>query len=1136
MTLPARLLLFAPLDPWCTEAPLAAITLPQSHGGFAISPRRKDSTRAARLPTASELSALTKRLQQKLYPAKSEEDLRVGMEFVIRDALPDLPAASYEKSVRTATFQGRADAVHQALIIEYEKPGSMRRTPKVDEAVQQVCDYLTSLRLGDHASADAVRLADAGPDSVTLTPEDEEKLAGGVGVATDGNRFVFVQRRAGRWHREDRRLDDDTVEKLMIWLRATDRKDLSPENLIADFGPQTDTARTLVRRFALLVQSGEHPKAGVIFEEWRRIFGIVYGTEQLQRARRDPDTQTLADAYHLELGVEFPVLLFAVHTYYAMLMKLLATELIVSQGGIAASFLSGLERRNLRAQLRELESGDILHRQNIRNAIEQDFFGWYPEAWSSELGEELWAFVERLRTYDVGTFVLRPDRARDLLKDLYHGLIPESVRHALGEYYTPDWLAEHTLDIAGYDGDPTKSLLDPSCGSGTFLVFALQRVRRWLADHSIEWTDARKKQEAVELIRRNIVGFDLNPLAVIASRTNYLFALGPLLRFRAPGAEFEIPIFLTDSVLLPGRTEGQTNLFGEDSVPFPMAVGTFHLPAVIVNARRVPDLMNLLHESITEGHSRTAFVSSVNGLLGLPPGGTQDPPLERLFDVMKELDKQGKDGVWAKLIRNRYASLLYHQYFDFVVGNPPHVNWEALTDEWRQAAEDEYRRYGLFSLSGLDSRHGGGKKDIAALFTYAVADHFLKHGGVLTLIVHVSLFKTSGAGEGYRRFQLGDGEHLGITEAHDFQSFQPFQTHSDVHIKTRTLSFRAVKGTRTSYPVRYVVWKKTSRGHIPGGLTWREASVSLETEDQLATPLRGTSKEGWATPWLTVPGTQMARCRRVIAPIGYVPHYRGRAGVNSGGLNSAYFVDVLEWNPNGTALIRNLHDSGKIKVPSVTATIESRLLHPVLRGRDVARWHHAYVHHILMMQDVKTQKGYAEDWTQRECPLAWSYFKRFEKLLRARKAFQKFFDPERDPFYSMYNVTADTFVPFKVCWMDVSATMKATVLEAREGEALTIPEHKVMFIAVVSADEAHYLAAVLNSNIVASTISGYAVDNSISTHPIENIVIPRFDGDNALHDRLSQLSRAAHDEVTKADERAVRATQKAIDKEVLSLW
>ena len=64
----------------------------------------------------------------------------------------------------------------------------------------------------------------------------------------------------------------------------------------------------------------------------------------------------------------------------------------------------------------------------------------------------------------------------------------------------------------------------------------------------------RTKREAVNLIRRNVVGFDLNPLAVIASRTNYLFALGPLLRYRSSGSDFEIPVYLTDCHYMPLET------------------------------------------------------------------------------------------------------------------------------------------------------------------------------------------------------------------------------------------------------------------------------------------------------------------------------------------------------------------------------------------------------------------------------------------------------------------------------------------------------------------------------------------------------------------------------------------------------
>jgi hypothetical protein len=1076
---------------------------------------------------ATDIPAITKRLRQAVSKCSSEEDLRVEMEFILREALPELPKGKYEKALKTSTFTGRLDAIHQGVVIEYKKPKLLRSASEREKALGQLCGYLETLALDETAQPDA--------EAPAYTQEQEEKLVSNVGLATDGSRFIFVQRRARKWHLQTRELDEDTTELLLVWLRAMQRKGLSPENLLADFGPQTEHAASVVSVLAQLVQSDSHPKANVVFNEWKRIFGIVYGEEQLHRTSRADETKALTVAYKLDLGVEFPVLLFAIHTYYALLMKLLATEVIVSQGGLGNTFVGTLTRGELKVQLARLESGEILEQLNFRNVIEQDFFGWYPEAWSKALENALWSFVQTLKAYDVASFQLEPDRARDLLKDLYHGLIPESVRHALGEYYTPDWLAEHTVALAGYDGDPRKAFLDPSCGSGTFLIQAIRKARQWLADHSVQWGTPEKKAEAIELIRHNIVGFDLNPLAVIASRTNYLFALRPLLAYRK-STVFEIPVYLTDSVLLPGRVESQTDLFSQDTVPFPMTVGTFHLPQEVVHKRRVSDLMNLLHGAISHGHSQASFVARAIRELGLSSRDVLQASLGALFGAMKALDDEGKNRIWAKLIRNRYAALFFHHHFDFVVGNPPHVGWEALTPEWRKAAEKEYQRYGLFTLAGLESRHGGGKKDIAALFTYAVIDHFLRTGGVFAMVLHVSLVKTSGAGEGFRRFQLGDGEPFAVDEAHDFRRFQPFQTHAKMRIKTRTLTLRAVKGKRTKYPIPYHVWTKTQRGFIPGGLTWEEAAERLASEEQVATPLRGSSGAAALTPWLTVPKAKIRQARKVIAPRNYDQYYRGREGVNTGGLNGAYFVEVVERHHDGTSTVRNLYDAGKIKCPKVQAPIESDLLYPVLRGRSIARWSAQPFHHIILVQDPTTQRGYEEEWLQQTHPFAWAYFKRFEELLRARKAYRKFYEPSGGAFYSMYSVTQDTLASHKVVWMDISETMKGVVLSEKDEEAAILPEHSAMFAPVDSEEEAHYLCAVVNSEAFNTVVTGYAVDNHLSTHPLENILIPRFDPRDAVHAELSEFSVEAHKLATDGDSKQLRRVEKKIDKTAKMLW
>ena len=137
----------------------------------------------------------------------------------------------------------------------------------------------------------------------------------------------------------------------------------------------------------------------------------------------------------------------------------------------------------------------------------------------------------------------RPDTSRDLLKKLYQQLFPKTLRRDLGEYYTPDWLAEHVLNQLEYAGDPDKRLLDPACGSGTFLVMAINRIRRWYDEH--RETCQYGESELCRKILANVVGFDLNPLAVMAARTNYLIAIRDLI---GHVDQVEIPVYLCDSI------------------------------------------------------------------------------------------------------------------------------------------------------------------------------------------------------------------------------------------------------------------------------------------------------------------------------------------------------------------------------------------------------------------------------------------------------------------------------------------------------------------------------------------------------------------------------------------------------------
>jgi type I restriction-modification system DNA methylase subunit len=102
---------------------------------------------------------------------------------------------------------------------------------------------------------------------------------------------------------------------------------------------------------------------------------------------------------------------------------------------------------------------------------------------------------------------------------LYESIIPAEQRHRLGEYYTPDWLAERMVDEV-VDQPLEQRVLDPACGSGTFLFHAVR--------HFIEAADAadHAPADAITGATRHVIGIDVHPVAITLARLTYLLGIG----------------------------------------------------------------------------------------------------------------------------------------------------------------------------------------------------------------------------------------------------------------------------------------------------------------------------------------------------------------------------------------------------------------------------------------------------------------------------------------------------------------------------------------------------------------------------------------------------------------------------------
>jgi len=1065
--------------------------------------------------------------------ATNEEELRIKVSGILESEVISklgIPSGRHEKY--TFVSGGRIDALYGHVVIEYKAPGKLLREPDVARAKEQLIGYVKE----------------------ESEVEDRFKLFLGV-ILADRIGFVRYDEKSKDWLlRGPYDLNRETVLRLVEAIRGLRRKKLAVDELLKDFGPKSDTAVSMVNVFYGKVMSSKSLKVEALFNDWKRLFSQVcaYSPEKLKGLEAE---------YGLSGKVDYSALLFAIHTYYALVMKLLAAEVayLFGAGKWLKSYVAELEDANMKGlevfkrALEDLESGGVFRKfLNITNFIEGDYFSWYLEELDQETANRIADLAKRLADYEPATPILEPEYTRDLLKRLYQNLVPKKIRHDLGEYYTPDWLAEFLLNevgltvesfenIAQRDNDLTEALnlriLDPACGSGTFLVLTMKRFREYAEGHYL-------KDVLVNYLLKNVAGFDLNPLAVLASRTNYLLAIADLLTY-AKGP-IEIPIYLADSLLV----ETRATLTGVSYI-IRTYVGVFELPKSVVDKGLLGKLLEAVDRYVRLRYKCEEFKQVIKEELRL--GEDELRLIAELYKSFLQLEKDGKNHVWTSIIRNAFAPLTIvgsYGKFDYVVGNPPWVLWDNLPSDYRDSTKSLWQGYGLFTLSGLAARHGGGKKDVSVLFTYTCLDKYLKDQGIFGFLITQAVFKTKGAGEGFRRFRVKSAT-LKVGKVHDFVAVKPFEGANN-----RTASIFLEKNGKTSYPITYILWRpKETVGQTD---SLEEAMKKTERIEMLGKP---SDEKNPLSPWLTLPEKALHAVQKARGK----SHYRCYTGFYSGGTNAVYWFRVMsvegekettiETPPHLRKLfdekvsrlrfvhVENITEGMKKKIETVRTVLEDFFVYPMIKSQHMKKWGiNGYIYTLLVQDPVK-RMGYDERWVKVNFPKTYSYLKGFEKLLLSRAAYKKYMATGRAPFYTMYDIGEYTYAPYKVVWNQMGEELDACVVHKVEdkflGAKLVLPEHVLGFITADNEDEAHFVCAVLNSSIADLILRSIAGGTKSFGTPkmIEDVIrIPKYDKSSKAHRILVALSKRAHQLASENNASELSKTEEEVDETIARLY
>lgn len=123
-----------------------------------------------------------------------------------------------------------------------------------------------------------------------------------------------------------------------------------------------------------------------------------------------------------------------------------------------------------------LDSSQVLPtlRRCFLKALEVDYHAVFQEdivdgiPFPREASLELAALVGDLNTRDFASL------PQDVIGEVFERLIPKEERHSLGQYFTPENLVDIILAFCLHSAN--NQVLDPTCGTGTFLIRAYDRL------------------------------------------------------------------------------------------------------------------------------------------------------------------------------------------------------------------------------------------------------------------------------------------------------------------------------------------------------------------------------------------------------------------------------------------------------------------------------------------------------------------------------------------------------------------------------------------------------------------------------------------------------------------------------------
>ncbi|MCK4383439.1 MAG: N-6 DNA methylase, partial [Candidatus Lokiarchaeota archaeon] len=139
----------------------------------------------------------------------------------------------------------------------------------------------------------------------------------------------------------------------------------------------------------------------------------------------------------------------------------------------------------------------------------------------------------------------------DIIAKFYEKIVPHSQRKTTGEFFTPIQIVDYILKSVGYIAKQdieNKKLIDLSCGSGSFLIRAvnilLEKLRKQTKSKKFLELTPKEAEEIINKVKKRIFGVDINPVACVLCHINLYFTLFGLFKIIVEkNKDYPIPEF-----------------------------------------------------------------------------------------------------------------------------------------------------------------------------------------------------------------------------------------------------------------------------------------------------------------------------------------------------------------------------------------------------------------------------------------------------------------------------------------------------------------------------------------------------------------------------------------------------------------